>query len=87
MYVRVNKLLRASNLTEEELASLMNLETISPNAKLGIVESVKEIAVVDLCMNSETLLSIRDSINAELKARLAVKEQEYLSFRDRVTSL
>lgn len=87
MYVRVNKLLRASNLTEKELAELMNLDTISPNAKLGIIESVNQIAVVDLCMNSETLLSIRDTINAELKSRLAVKEREYLSFKDSLSKL
>lgn len=47
-YVRVNKLLKASGLT------------------------------------NETLIALRNAINAELEVRLAVLEREYLSFKEQV---
>ena len=79
-YVRVNKLLRASGLTAESLAELMCLESINPNARLGIIDEM----TVHADMDSDTLIALRNAINAELEIRLAVLKREYLSFKEQV---
>jgi len=80
-YVRVNKLLREPNLTVERLAELMNLESINPNEKLGIVGNTE---VIYSLLSSKELLAIRDVINNELNSRLLEIEAHYLSFKDEV---
>jgi hypothetical protein len=84
-YVRVNKLLRASGLTAESLAELMGLESINCNAKLGIIDNIeREEMTVHADMDSDTLIALRNAINAELEVRLAVLKREYLSFKEQV---
>ena len=84
-YVRVNKLLREPNLTIERLAELIGLESISPNDKLGVVDnSTKEQLIVHTDMDSETLLSVRDAINDELRGRLSEMEAECRIFKAKV---
>lgn len=84
-YIRVNKLLREPNLTVERLAELMGLDSISPNDKLGVVDnSTKEQLIVHTDMDSETLLSIRDAINDELRGRLSEMEAECRIFKAKV---
>lgn len=84
-YVRVNKLLRESNLTLEKLAELIGLDFINPNDKLGIIDNnEKEQIIVHTDMNSETLIAIRDAINDELDNRLSEMEADCKVFRAKV---
>lgn len=84
-YIRVNKLLRAGNLTIEQLAELMGVASINPNQKLGFIDTINnETVAVHANMDSDTLIAIRDAINGELGGRLATMKDNYLEFKGKV---
>jgi len=84
-YIRVNKLLRVANLTVEQLAELMGVDHVNPNQKLGFLDNVdKESVVVHTDMDSDTLIALRNAINAELDSRLSEIRADYLEFKNKV---
>ena len=83
-YIRINKLLRYTDLSIEELSGLLGKEEVlNPNTKLGIYK--EENGSVDYnSLSIDELLSIRNSINRVLDRRLSSLHDEYVSLKVKI---
>jgi len=83
-YIRINKLLRRTDLTIEELSALLGKDIVlNPNTKLGIYR--EENGSVDYnSLSIEELLSIRNDINRVLDRRLSSLHDEYVSLKVKI---
>jgi len=81
-YIRVNKLLRTTDWTLEELTSIFG-ENINPNTKLGVYR--EEDSSIDYnSLSSDDLLVIRNNINRTLNNRLETMEREYIDLKKKI---
>jgi hypothetical protein len=83
-YIRINKLLRYTDLSIEELSGLLGKEEVlNPNTKLGIYK--EENGSVDYnSLSIEELLSIRNDVHKVLDRRLSSLHDEYISLKVKI---
>jgi hypothetical protein len=83
-YIRINKLLRNTDLSIEELSALLGKDIVlNPNTKLGIYK--EENGSVDYnSLSIDELLSIRNSISRVLDRRLSSLHDEYISLKVKI---
>jgi hypothetical protein len=83
-YIRINKLLRYTDLSIEELTGLLGgEEVLNPNTKLGIYREENE-SVDYNSLSTDELLSIRNSISRVLDNRLSSLHDEYISLKVKI---
>ena len=81
-YIRVNKLLRTTDWTLEELTCIFG-ENINPNTKLGVYR--EEDSSIDYnSLSSDDLLDIRNNINRILNNRVETMEREYIDLKKKI---
>jgi hypothetical protein len=81
-YIRVNKLLRTTDWTLEELSSIFG-ENINPNTKLGVYR--EEDGSIDYrSLSSDDLLDIRNNINRILNDRVETMERQYIDLKKKI---
>jgi hypothetical protein len=82
-YIRINKLLRHTDLSIEELSSMIGEEVLNPNTKLGIYR--EENGSLDYnSLSIEELLSIRNDVHKVLDRRLSSLHDEYISLKVKI---
>lgn len=81
-YIRVNRLLRTTDLTFDELTGMFG-ENINSNTKLGVYR--EEDGSIDYrSLSSDDLLDIRNNINKILNTRLDTMEREYMDLKKKI---
>jgi len=81
-YIRINKLLRRTDLTIEELSGMLGKD-LNPNTKLGVYK--EENGSVDYnSLSIDELLSIRNDISRVLDRRLSSLHDEYISLKVKI---
>jgi hypothetical protein len=83
-YIRVNKLLRYTNLSIEELTGLIGgREVLNPNTKLGVYKEENE-SIDYNSLSTDELISIKNDILRILDGRLSVLYNEYSVLKNKI---